>query len=291
MGEADSIYPRTPDGWTAVDRHRIGPFTTHVTFRLPNGSAVNWSSRFHRKHASVLSRATGPRRSVWCAPGFASWWIGVLFAIGSLCFFLGPFPGFLGLVGAGADGIVFFAGSIFFTSAALLQYLEAASADEGPGQQRASIRILSFEPMRIDWLSSVIQLAGTIFFNISTFEALKTGLAATQADKLVWAPDAFGSICFLASGILAYLEVRGGFSLRREPTLEWRIGAINLLGCALFGASAIASFIVPASGSIADLAAANVTTSAGALCFLIGAILLLPEGAGGHFRSSEPASS
>jgi hypothetical protein len=34
--------------------------------------------------------------------------------------------------------------------------------------------------------------------------------------------------------------------------------------------------VVPKTGDVLDLAAANVTTSLGALCFLIGALMLLP---------------
>ena len=52
---------------------------------------------------------------------------------------------------------------------------------------------------------------------------------------------------------------------------------MNLAGCVFFGISALASFIVPSSGSILDLAAANWTTALGALCFFIGALLLLPR--------------
>ncbi len=59
-------------------------------------------------------------------------WIGVLFALGSTCFLIAPFPGFLQLVGSGADGIVFFVGSIFFTAAASLQYIEATMPTAGP---------------------------------------------------------------------------------------------------------------------------------------------------------------
>ena len=55
------------------------------------------------------------------------------------------------------------------------------------------------------------------------------------------------------------------------------MAAVNLVGCVFFGISALASFIVPSSGSILDLAAANWTTALGALCFLIGALLLLPR--------------
>ena len=80
----------------------------------------------HRGSAASLGSAGGPRRRSQApvAPLGASaphWWIGVLFAIGSACFFVGPFPGFIDLVGSSADGVVFFVGSLFFTCAALLQ--------------------------------------------------------------------------------------------------------------------------------------------------------------------------
>ena len=55
------------------------------------------------------------------------------------------------------------------------------------------------------------------------------------------------------------------------------MAAVNLTGCVLFGISALASYIVPSTGSTLDLAAANWTTALGALCFLIGAVLLLPR--------------
>ena len=54
---------------------------------------------------------------------------------------------------------------------------------------------------------------------------------------------------------------------------------MNLLGCIAFGISAIAAFVVPSTGSVVDLAAANLFTALGGLCFLIGAVLLLPESA------------
>ena len=194
----------------------------------------------------------------WWAPRRASWWIGVLFAVGSTCFLVAPFPGFEQLVGSGAVGVVFFVGSIFFTSAALLQFLQA-------------------EPRRNDWWAALIQLAGTIFFNVNTFNAMKTGLDVHQTNRLVWAPDVFGCACFLVASYLAYVEV-GGHGVRRQTrTTDWWIAAVNLAGSVAFGVSAIASFVVPKTGSILDLGAANFTTALGALGFLIGALLLLRE--------------
>ena len=71
----------------------------------------------------------------------------------------------------------------------------------------------------------------------------------------------------------------GGFSLRPRRDLDWSIAAVNLLGCVFFGISAIAAYVVPATGSVVDLAGANAFTALGGLCFFVGAVLLLPEAA------------
>jgi radical SAM protein with 4Fe4S-binding SPASM domain len=61
-------YPKTPQGWTVLDRRSIGPFITAVTYAHPDDSTVHWSSRVHRKHASRLSRVRLRHDSVWWAP-------------------------------------------------------------------------------------------------------------------------------------------------------------------------------------------------------------------------------
>ena len=177
--------------------------------------------------------------------------IGLLFALGSVCFLVGPAPGYIQLVGSGADGVTFFVGSIFFTTASALQ-LAATPRDE-----------------RADWWACVIQLAGTVFFNISTFDAMNEALDTAAENRLVWTPDAFGSVCFLIASWLAY-------SVRRHarPSTDWWIAALNLAGSVAFGISAVAAFIVPSTGTELDLAAANWTTSLGAACFLAGALLM-----------------
>jgi hypothetical protein len=53
------------------------------------------------------------------------------------------------------------------------------------------------------------------------------------------------------------------------------MAVVNLLGSVLFGVAAIASYVVPSSGSMLDLAAVNWSTALGALCFFIGALMLL----------------
>lgn len=197
---------------------------------------------------------------VWWAPRRTSWWIGVLFAIGATCFLVAPFPGVIQLFGSGVDGAIFFVGSIFFTTAAALQCRDTFNADH-----------------RIDWWGSAIQFVGTLLFNVNTFRALQTGFDNVRYDRLVWTPDAIGSACFLISGYMAFVSVCSGPACWRRRSPEWQIAAVNLLGCVAFGISAIAAFVVPSTGSVVDLAAANVFTAFGGLCFLIGAVLLMRD--------------
>jgi hypothetical protein len=164
------------------------------------------------------------------------------FAAGSLCFLIGPFPGYAQLVGARADALTFFVGSILFTIGGALQAW------------------LAWPERGAAWWAAVIQSAGTLFFNVTTFQALDTAISNPDYDRLVWRPDALGSICFLVSGVIAYRAGRG-----------W-IPFVNLLGCVFFGISAIAGYVVPESGSILDLAAANWNTALGAACFFACAV-------------------
>ena len=74
-----------------------------------------------------------------------------------------------------ADAITFFVGSIFFTTAALLQYLQTrqraarASVARIPSER---LRFWTWEPGRIDWTASAVQLVGTVFFNVTTLAAI-----------------------------------------------------------------------------------------------------------------------
>jgi hypothetical protein len=194
--------------------------------------------------------------------------IAVGFATGSACFFIGPFPGFVQVVGSEADAAIFFAGSVLFTFAAGLELREGTVRRGRRWGADAS------------WWSAAVQFAGTLLFNVSTFSALQDSLSTQQENRLVWAPDLFGSACFLVSGALAYGVARGS-----RPGREWKTAAVNLAGCVLFGVSAVASYVVPSTGSVLDLAAANWSTALGALCFFIGALLMWPRG---HAEAARP---
>jgi hypothetical protein len=249
-----------------------------------SGASVvaGWTSRRLRKQRSLLDTGRG---STWWAPGAVAWWIGILFAAGSLCFAVGAAPGYVDAVGVATDGVTFFVGSLFFTVAAGLQYLEVVNAPRSPVGAGAGAgagsaqrrRLLGWEPRRIEWWSAVVQLAGTVLFNLSTFDAMLDHLSATQANRLVWTPDALGSICFLVASGLAWAEVGRGWWSWRPRSPSWLIVALNLVGSVAFGASAVASHLVAASDQPRNVRLMNLGTFVGALCFLAGAVLLLLE--------------
>ena len=192
--------------------------------------------------------------------------MGLFFALGASCFLVAPFPGYADLVGEGADELTFFIGSVLFTIGGALQ-----SSLAWP-ERRLS------DPGRAAWRAAVVQWAGTLFFNVTTFQATQMAVSSTSYDRLVWRPDAFGSVCFLISGVIAYRAAsRHGISLIRGEKGWWE-PAVNLLGCVFFGISAIAGYVVPSTGSISDLAAANFTTGLGAACFLVNALATLGTG-------------
>jgi hypothetical protein len=190
-------------------------------------------------------------------------WMALCFAIGSTCFLIGPFPGYAKLVGGSADEWTFFIGSIFFTVGGALQSWLAWPERHSSRDGRAA------------WRAAVIQSAGTLFFNVTTFQATQTSVSSSHYNRLVWRPDALGSTCFLISGVIAYrASPRHGWLPARKGTGWWEPG-INLLGCVFFGISAVAGYVVPSTGSVLDLAAANWNTSLGAACFLVNALATL----------------
>jgi hypothetical protein len=197
----------------------------------------------------------------------------LFFALGATCFFIGPFPDYAQLVGASADADTFFIGSILFTAGGAFQTWIAFPGRHSGASGKAA------------WWAATVQSAGTLFFNVTTYQALQTSMTNSNYDRLVWRPDAFGSVCFLISGVIAYrASARHGWLPARGRRGWWQ-PAVNLLGCIFFGISAIAGYLVPSTGSVINLAAANWNTALGAACFLACALATLLTGI--TFKSPE----
>ena len=124
-----------------------------------------------------------------------------------------------------------------------------------------------------------MQLIGTLLFNVSTFTALNANLTTHQINHRVWAPDAFGSVAFLVSSALAFAEVCHRWVCFRRPLAvvvdrgaqPARLDRVRRLGGRVAGRALV--------GRAVSARIANSGTWVGGVCFLIGAVLLMPEAA------------
>lgn len=202
------------------------------------------------------------------------------FTVGGALFALGAAVAQFGSSGA-TGAWIYFAGGLFFNTGgytSLLQAINAPRPETGGGALAARPWAWwSYEPSRIDWLSTFVLFVGTLVFGVNLLSSLLQGLSLQQVNRLIWAPDMIGCILFLISGHLALVEVCHGRPGVRARELSWWIVAVNQLGSVLFLVSALAAFTRPATGSLVNVDIANWGTLTGALCFSVGGILQLFE--------------
>jgi len=124
------------------------PFITRRVYRSLDHSLAVWRSRHHRKGlpfkeaGKLLSIGMELRRCFWM-PQEMNWWIGIVFAAGSVLFLLGSVfslvPDLARMLSINSASIsrTFFVGSIPFTTAAYLQLFQAANAGGFMPRRRA----------------------------------------------------------------------------------------------------------------------------------------------------------
>ena len=260
-------------GW-----HGFLGFPTRIRYQLTNMEQVEWVSRRQRKRRRLPF--TGRTREWWESERI-SHWMCVLFMIGSFAFAAGALLCFDLSLPVIVPAVIFFLGSLFFTSAAYLQFLEAINVPDASAKAQAGetkqARYFAWEPDRIDWWSTITQLVGTLYFNFSTFNAMRMNLSLTKIDRLVWSADFLGSVLFLVSSLLAYGEVASALTGSRLKNLTWWVVLSNLLGSIAFGVSAITSFVLPSQGTMINPNVTNLITALGGVCFFVGALLQLLE--------------
>ncbi|MFG2208206.1 hypothetical protein [Streptomyces sp. NPDC048638] len=280
---------RPEEAPTAERAERAGPFTTRLTWPLPEGGTAVWESRAARKRGTLAVRGPGeaaarPRG----ADGVARARLhrlnataAVSFVLGGLLFALGAALAQLGPHSPTSWAAVYFVGGAFFTAGAYASLLQAINAPRRESTAGALVtphwNRWSYEPGRIDWLSTFTLFVGTLVFGVDLLDSFLQGLTTRQTDRLVWSPDMVGCLLFLISGHLSFVEVCHGRPCVRRRNLGWWIVAINQLGSALFLISALATFTRPETGSPISVAIANWATFAGAVCFSLAGVLQLFE--------------
>jgi hypothetical protein len=213
------------------------------------------------------------RRLDW-TPQDLGWRIAVLFIVGSSLFAIGSFPPYSQLVDGRVVGITFVIGSLFFTSAAYASVVQVINTDGASGE---TPKRWSWSPRGPLWWATVVQLVGTLFFNVNTVLAMVTTFTVEETNRLVWAPDFLGCIAFLVASHLAWMQLGGTFWFRDAADPAWWSSLLNYVGSVFFMASAIAALTLPTTGEPINTAVVNSGTFLGAICFLVGAYLLLPS--------------
>ena len=278
--------------------HTVGFFITGVVEQLSDGRQRTSHSRSHRKGLPPVETGRdgiGMRAAIvanpWLhfwAPHRLAWWIAVLFIIGSACFAPGGFasnwPRYLPPVfnDSGVNNTVFFVGSLFFTSAAWLQLLEAINGDvtdigTSAGTPGRSWRWFAWKPHNAGYSASLVQFTGTVLFNFNTADAMIAGPGWVGGDLLIWTPDVIGSVCFLIASYLTLIEVSHRFWSVQPRLVGWWIAVLNLLGSVAFMLAAVHAVFLPSSGEMQWAWGANFYTLLGAAGFFSASYLMIPE--------------
>ena len=272
--------------WTPDRAQGGGPFTSRLTWSLPAGGHATWESRVARKRGAIAVRddqdgsvgipsvpgaiAKRLRRVNWVAAG--------AFTVGGSLFTLGAAESQLGSGDAATAASIYFGGGLFFSTGGYASLLGAINAPRSLDATGAPVagrwRWWSYEPHRIDWLSTFVLFVGTLAFGVSLIHSFLTGLTTQQVNRMIWTPEMIGCVMFLVSGHLGMVEIchRSRPCLRRRD-LAWWIVAVNQVGSILFMIAALAAFTRPATGSEVNVTIANWGTLTGALCFAVGGIL------------------
>ncbi|MGX7761575.1 hypothetical protein ACWQ06_23340 [Streptomyces angustmyceticus] len=256
-----------------------GPFTTRLTWRLDAGDTAVWESRAARKRGTLAVRPAGatrssPRRADEATlvrlrrlNGIAA----VSFVVGGALFALGAALAQFDSAGPTATATIYFVGGVFFTLggyASLVQAINAPRRESRAGALTVHrFRWWSYEPGRIDWLSTFVLFAGTLVFGVNLLDSFLQGLTVQQMNRLVWAPDMIGCLLFLISGQLAVVEVCHRPLCLHRRSIGWWIVVVDQFGSVLFMVAALAAFTRPETRSPVSVGIANWGTLAGALCF------------------------
>lgn len=312
-----------PEAWEHVTSDGAGRFITRVIHRMPGGALHVWTSRRHRKKrggriVETVGRGTQDEEEKTLLAAFAiqhlpfklwgwalqrlTWWIGVIFILGSICFVTGTVPMAFGSVAQwlGWSGDVLnsicFAGSVFFTVGSYLLIFEAVNIDldlrlemrvrklehllageqfEIPG--RKPLRFWGWHWERIDYQIAAVQLTGALIFNINCGMALVSGLSWLQTDAWVWVPSTLASICFVAAGYLSVVEVCHRWWAWQPRDVSWWVSFFSLLGACGFLTSSVFGFFGQGPILLPQWLGNVFPLMMGSWFFLFGTYLLVPE--------------
>lgn len=233
-----------------------GGTVVHIHHLDADGRNLEWNARWHRRQ-----RQHGPTgdRTV-------SWWLSVLFLVGSALFIVG---GALAYTDTGrlADWANL-AGSVPFSGGAALAVVEAKRAGSRLQARQGTVGLWSTMGGR----AAIIQGVSAVgFFQIAMIAATVASLGWVATDIWLWTPSTIGSVGFVVSGWMYVAESNPA------DDIGTRASQVNLVGSTCFLVGSVAGFV---SDGPVRIPTKDITTPAfliGAVAFLAGSVLGLAE--------------
>ena len=272
----------------AVKERRLGPFIVQLIRRGKDATLHLRSSRRFRRglgdlplnHRGEVGKKIGHLSLLFALrPELLSWWIGTLFMIGSALFVAGSVMllYFSDRFAPDTINLTYFIGSLFFTSAAYGQRIQAINANiallPSAREKKAAWRWWARGLRNPGFLSAASQFIGTILFNFNTFDVFYHYRHPIGEHIFVWVPNMIGSILFLVSSFFAWVEIYYDDYVHPLRSVTWWVVWLNIVGSILFQLSAIFGYINPWTGAVVDGDLSVQYTLWGAACFFAAAWL------------------
>ena len=169
------------------------------------------------------------------------------------------------------DALTFFVGSLFFTTAGYLTYVQVVRED--------GHRWFGWMPRSLGFWAASVQLVGTLYFNVTTFAGL-LDVPADLENRVVWRPDAIGSVCFLVASAHRLRRGRAPLVVLAARRARLAHHGAQHVGFGLLRVVGRRRALRPV-GSITNVQLANGGTFLGAVCFLVASLLMMGEGKSG----------
>ena len=302
-GNVEHERVRAPSDWEKRESGGANSFEdSRAVYRLPDGSEYVWESRRHRKGrgprnpegqaAKEADHAPESRKGHPWLGGFAphriSWWVAMVFTVGSALFTLGAAASLFAPLFGGEESakavadFSYFTGALLFTGAIYLQVLEALNSSDYIGLKRPynpprSFTWFAWQPRRLEFMAPFLLLIGSLFFNVETTLVIFSTLGLAALPVAVGLTSLAGSVLFLVPSYLQMVEVCHRYLCFRPREISWWITVLFILGSAGFVVGSVFGFGIPGLSSPAESEITKIGFLQGSVFFLVGSYLMLPE--------------
>ncbi len=294
---SERSYVNVPNDWELVESDGVGPFETRMVYRLPDESEYVWESRRNRKGRGAKEasgqaesatftqepRKENPWLKFW-APHRISWWVTILFFVGSALFILGAVAALFPEIFRGSIDVsaFYFVGALVFTIGVYVQLLEAINQKSYidtnlRDEPTKKFDWFAWQPGRLSFLEAFVLLVGSALFNIETTLALAERLSWIEITYLIGLTSLTGSVLFVAGTYLQLVEVCHEYLCWRPHEISWWVAVLSFLGCVGYLVGSVIGLDVPGLVSPSEPLLVKLSFLQGSVFFAAASYLMLPE--------------